>query len=72
MSSTARLQETPALFSNLRHLHIAGRCGGFTDFLVQIAPRLTHLYVPIYRVRSAIVLSWTLYSCVNPDYSAGT
>jgi hypothetical protein len=67
----SQLQETPPLFSNLRHLHIAGRCGGFTDFLVQIAPRLTHLYVPIYCVRSAIVLSWTLYSYVNPPYPAG-
>ena len=48
----------PPVFSDLRRLHIAGRYSGegpipFNDLLAQIAPQLTHLYVPIYCLRSA-------------------
>lgn len=48
----------PPLFSNLLRLHLAGRYSeegsiSFNDFLGQIAPRLTHLYMPGFYLRSA-------------------
>jgi len=46
------------MLSNLRRLHIAGRYSEaesipFDDFLARLAPRLTHLVVPIFYIRSA-------------------
>lgn len=48
----------PPMFSNLLRLHIAGQYSeegsiSFNDFLGQAAPRLTHLFVPGFYLRSA-------------------
>jgi hypothetical protein len=51
------------MFANLRRLHFAGQYLGeeplpFNDFLAQIAPQLTHLYVPVFCIRSTILISF--------------